>query len=550
MSNTREIRNRRSQRTNLQSQTITTDAATASIASASTSTSPTTYLIEVPTIDEPTETDEIATKLQRIETKYNTYIRENVCMPIRELIQSSKETRAKGVPRPMNKFFLFRKNYSTREKQQKQQLSSASIIDISVTRVSKGSKNAWEKMKQDNDEIAISFWIELAQLAKMSHTANNCGYKYKPNKSINSSKSNAEGKKRERSDDEQEISQVDITSGYNSQEELLLVSPTKEINYIQNIMKAKGLNFLGSNQSQTNAQTRELKRRKKTDLGSYSTQKSPNKSQIPQNNQSESSNSNSNYQLKDLDEEYIRVESSDSPVNYSNLSEMNYLARRHNIQQYNNSMETKRVSGITSAIESTSTPADNEVIYNIPLQQYAATAAAFVYPVNSQQISHFQSTNLSTAASQAAIDPRLLFLTSQPLSPRVIYTPNFQTHLFAPLTLAQHSSILPATIQNVTTAEVTPVTNSEQQQQLLQVQALTGQPQLYVVQGQTNSVENVSTASQSPQQSRRVKSINLTIDSSRAQSLIDNQQLNESSQSLNIQETDIPKLILNDDNSI
>ncbi|CAG8744218.1 1772_t:CDS:1, partial [Ambispora leptoticha] len=64
----------------------------------------------------------------------------------------------------------------------------------------------------------------------------------------------------------------------------------------------------------------------------------------------------------------------------------------------------------------------------------------------------------ASTASQDAIDPKLLFLDSQQLSPQVIHTPNLQTHLLASptnhtLALSQPSSMIPATIQHIITAE-------------------------------------------------------------------------------------------------
>ena len=86
-----------------------------------------------------------------------------------ELLSPSSSSRAISIPRPQNRFLLFRKNFS-------KGLVKANI-SMSVGESSKFASEYWKHFISDRER---SFWHELSKIAKEIHATKYPNYKYSP----------------------------------------------------------------------------------------------------------------------------------------------------------------------------------------------------------------------------------------------------------------------------------------------------------------------------------------------------------------------------------
>lgn len=96
------------------------------------------------------------------------YCHINTIFPIRELIISSPNTRAKGVPRPLNPFLIFRRYYN-----------KLLFMNGAYENVSKSSKRAAEAWRILSP-VEKKSWIELAEISKSIHKGLHPDYKFRP----------------------------------------------------------------------------------------------------------------------------------------------------------------------------------------------------------------------------------------------------------------------------------------------------------------------------------------------------------------------------------
>src|SRR5688572_2532153 len=120
-------------------------------------------------------------KVQRILIQETSYINEMIKKVIKEfsdtktninlleLLSPSSSSRAINIPRPQNRFLLFRKNFS-------KGLVKANI-SMTVGESSKFASEYWKHFISDRER---SFWHELSKIAKEIHTTKYPNYKYSP----------------------------------------------------------------------------------------------------------------------------------------------------------------------------------------------------------------------------------------------------------------------------------------------------------------------------------------------------------------------------------